>query len=213
MRRWNLFALTLASATAGAAIVACSDRDTTAPKSTTATMAMNQNAQGGAAMGFTAGWLEGQTVQFFYTKNFFCAEPPESGATSKCEVGEDGTVDPRPGPIPELYVLTPMGITVPPSTLHCPILGSCINHPSTIDLSRLLGPSAANAPLPVHSHVIDERHGGWWELEVIGVTSLDAWNQIVAAKSLDKVRELQAAHAGVTDDIKTNTYLFFSVRT
>ena len=213
MRRWNLFVLTLASATAGAAIVACSDRDTTAPMTPTASMAMNQNAQGGAPKGFTAGWLEGQTVQFFYQKDFFCAEPPESGATTQCEVGEDGTVDPRPGPIPELYVLTPMGITVPPATLHCPIAGSCINHPSTIDLSRLLGPSAANAPLPVHSHVIDERHGGWWELEVIGVTSLDAWNQIVAAKSLGKVRELQAAHAGVTDDIKTNTYLFFSVRT
>ena len=213
MRRWNLFVLTLAAATAGAAIVACSDRETTTePRAPMASMALNHNAQGGAAKGFTAGWLDGQTVQFFYQKDFFCAEPPESGATSNCEVGEDGTVDPRPGPIPELYVITPMGITVPQSTLHCPIRGSCINHPSTIDLSRLLGASAANALLPPHSHVIDERHGGWWELEVIGVTSLDAWNQIVAAKSLDKVRELQAAHAGVTDDIKTNTYLFFNVR-
>jgi hypothetical protein len=214
MRRWNLFLLTLAAATAGATIIACSDRDTTtAPMTPTVSMALNHNAQGGVAKGFTAGWLEGQTVQFFYQKDFFCAEPPESGATTHCEVGEDGTVDPRPGPIPELYVLTPMGITVPQSALHCPIAGSCINHPSTIDLSRLLGPSASNALLPPHSHVIDERHGGWWELEVIGVTSLDAWNQIVAAKSLDKVRELQAAHAGVTDDIKTNVYLFFSVRT
>jgi len=214
MQKWNLLVLTLAAAATGATIVACTDRETTTePRTPTASMALNHNAQGGADKGFTAGWLDGQTVQFFYQKDFFCAEPPESGATTKCEVGEDGTVDPRPGPIPELYVLTPMGITVPQSTLHCPIAGSCINHPSTIDLSRLLGPSAANAPLPPHSHVIDERHGGWWELEVIGVTSLDAWNQIVAAKSLDKVRELQAAHAGVTDDIKTNVHLFFSVRT
>jgi hypothetical protein len=105
-----------------------------------------------------------------------------------------------------------MGITVPQSTLHCPIAGACINHPSTIDLSRLLGASAANVPLPAHSHVINERHGGWWELEVIGVKNLDSWNQIVAAKNLDKVRELQAANAGVTDDIPTNVYLFFNVQ-
>jgi hypothetical protein len=212
MRNRYLLGLTLMAATAGAAIAACRDRETTAPRPPGVSMAMNQNAQGGAAKGFTAGWLDGQTVQFFYVKDFFCAEPPASGAPSKCEVGEDGTVDPRPGPIPELYVITPMGITVPQSTLHCPIAGSCINHPSTIDLSRLLGASAANVLLPPHSHVIDERHGGWWELEVIGVTSLDAWNQIVAAKSLDKVRELQAANAGVTADIATNVYLFFDVR-
>ena len=193
-------------------VVGCADQRSPSEPSSRQT-SVSASAHGGAAVGFTDGWENGTTVSFFYTKNFFCAEPPSSGAPTQCEVGEDGTVDPRPGPIPELYVLTPMGITVPQSTLHCPIAGSCINHPSTIDLSRLLGPSAANAPLPPHSHVIDERHGGWWELEVIGVTSLDAWNQIVAAKSLDKVRELQAAHAGVTDDIKTNVYLFFSVRT
>lgn len=44
------------------------------------------------------------------------------------------------------------------------------------------------------------------------MTSLDSWNQIAAAKSLDKVRELQATHAGVTDDIATNVYLNFNVR-
>src|SRR5262249_6262939 len=57
--------------------------------------------------GFTAGWFDGDTVQFFYTKDFFCEPPPTSGAPSQCEVGEDGTVDPRPGPKPTLYVMTP----------------------------------------------------------------------------------------------------------
>jgi hypothetical protein len=166
-----------------------------------------------APHGFTAGWLDGQTVQFFYIKDFFCQPPPASGAPSQCEVGEDGTVDPRPGPIPTLYVMTPLGFRPAEATLQCPIVGSCINHPSTIDLSRIGGP--ADAPLPAHSHIIDVRHGDWWELEVIGVKSPTVWDQIVAGKSLATVRALQAADPSgdtITDDIPTNAYLFFDVR-
>jgi len=166
-----------------------------------------------APHGFTAGWFDGDTVQFFYTKDFFCEPPPTSGAPSQCEVGEDGTVDPRPGPKPTLYVMTPLGFRPDAATLHCPIVGSCINHPSTIDLSRIGGP--ADAPLPAHSHIIDVSHGGWWELEVIGVKSPTVWDQIVAGKSLETVRALQAADPNgmtITDDIPTNTYLFFDVR-
>jgi hypothetical protein len=166
-----------------------------------------------APHGFTAGWLDGQTVQFFYVKDFFCQPPPTSGAPSQCEVGEDGTVDPRPGPIPTLYVMTPLGFRPADATLHCPIVGSCINHPSTIDLSRIGGP--ADAPLPAHSHIIDVRHGGWWELEVIGVKNPAVWDQIVAGKSLATVRALQAADPSgdtITGDIPTNAYLFFDVR-
>jgi hypothetical protein len=89
--------------------------------------------------GFTGGWLNGQTVQFFYTREFFCEPPPSSGAPSQCEVGEDGDTDPRPGKIPTLFVMTPLGFRPPDATLQCPIVGSCINHPSTIDLSRIGG--------------------------------------------------------------------------
>ncbi len=166
-----------------------------------------------APHGFTAGWLKGKTVQFFYTKDFFCRQPPTSGAPSQCEVGADGTVDPRPGPIPTLYVMTPLGFRPDASTLHCPIVGSCIDHPSTIDLSRIGGP--ADSPLPAHSHIVDVRHGGWWELEVIGVKSQAEWDKIVAGKSLATVRALQAADPSgsmITGDIRTNSYLFFDVR-
>ncbi|HTE86744.1 MAG TPA: hypothetical protein VK821_18670 [Dehalococcoidia bacterium] len=167
----------------------------------------------GAQTGTTRGWLDGQTVQFFYSKPFFCAQPPSSGASSGCEVGADGTVDPRSGPIPTLFVMTPVGFRPADATLHCPIVGSCINHPSTIDLSRLFGPSTVNAPLPAHSHIVDQRHGGWWELKVVGVTDPGIWDQIVAGKSLSTVRQLQSAHQGhgITGDVDTNTYLFFSV--
>jgi hypothetical protein len=171
-----------------------------------------QGGSAGDAHGFTAGWLNGETVQFFYTRDFFCEPPPSSGAPSQCEVGEDGETDPRPGPIPTLYVMTPLGFRPDVSTLQCPIVGNCINHPSTIDLSRIGGP--ADAPLPAHSHIINVMHGGWWEIEVIGVKSPAVWDQIVAGKSLDTVRALQAADPSgttITGDIRSNAYLFFSV--
>jgi hypothetical protein len=175
-------------------------------------LAAHQGAAGNAH-GFTGGWLNGQTVQFFYTRDFFCEPPPSIGAPSQCEVGEDGGTDPRPGKIPTLFVMTPLGFRPDASTLHCPIVGNCINHPSTIDLSRIGGPR--DAPLPAHSHIIDEMHGGWWELVVIGVKTQDVWDQIVAGKSLATVRTLQASDPSgttITGDIPTNTYLFFNVR-
>src|SRR5947209_539539 len=140
---------------------------------------------GVAQTGFTPGWFRGRTVTFFYhTNNFFCRTPVADGqpvgSTSGCEVGSDGTVDPRPGPKPDLFVMTPVGFRPDASTLHCPTVGNCINHPSTIDLSRLFGPSQANAPLPAHSHIIDQTEGNWWELKVVGVKDLATWNQVVA---------------------------------
>ena len=117
--------------------------------------------------------------------------------------------------------MTPVGFRPAESTLQCPVVGSCINHPSTIDLSRVFGPGSANVPLPAHSHIIDSSlpesqanggQAGWWELEVIGVTQPVIWDQIVAGKSLATVRALQAQGVGITDDIPSNVYLFFGVR-
>ena len=47
---------------------------------------------------------------------------------------------------------------------------------------------------------------------MIGVSSPAVWDQIVAGKSLATVRALQAAGVGITGDIRSNAYLFFSVR-
>lgn len=165
--------------------------------------------------GFTDGWYEGTTVKFYYVHNFFCAQPPTSGAPSGCEVGADAITPPVGAKLPDLYVMTPLGFRPDASTLQCPIVGSCINHPSTIDLSRLFGAGAANVPLPAHSHIIDQVQGGWWDLKVVGVKDLATWNQVVAGKSIDTVRALQAAdptQTHITADIETNTFLFFNVQ-
>lgn len=198
---------------------ACSDSHTPADTPMSPSMSESHNAVDDAAFGTTPGWLAGETVQFRYHKPFFCRTPVEDGqpvgSTSGCEVGSDGTVDPRPGQLPTLYVMTPIGFRPDASTLHCPVVGNCINHPSTIDLSRLFGPGDANAPLPAHSHIVEQVNGNWWELKVIGVKDLATWNQIVAGKSLATVRALQAADPGgthITGDTDTNLYLFFDVR-
>jgi len=181
--------------------------------------AESANAVDGADFGFTPGWLAGRTVQFFYHKPFFCRTPVEDGlpvgSSSGCEVGSDGTVDPRPGNIPTLFVVTPIGFRPAEDTLHCPVVGNCINHPHTLDVSRVFGPGTENVPLPAHSHVVDQVSGNWWELVVVGVKDPATWDRIVEGKSLSTLRALQAADpAGdkITADIKTNSYLFFDVR-
>jgi len=203
-------------------VAACSDHGTPTqlhPGLAAPSFEQTQNQVDGADFGFTAGWFQGNTVQFFYHKPFFCRTPVEDGkavgSTTECEVGSDGTVDPRPGSIPTLFVMTPIGFRPAEPTLQCPVVGHCINHPSTIDLSRLFGPGAANAPLPAHSHIVDQVEGNWWELHVIGVKDPATWDQIVAGRSLATVRALQAGDptgAKITGDILTNAYLFFDVR-
>ena len=160
--------------------------------------------------GFTGGWYDGRDVEFFYNKDFFCKEPPTSGADSGCIVGAEPQTAPRGGNIPVLYVMTPLGFT--PDGLQCPVAGECINHPNTLDLSPIFGAGAENVALPPHSHIVDVDQGGWWEIEVIGVTDPAVWAQIEAGKDLDTVRTLQDAGVGITGDIPSNLYLFFDVR-
>jgi hypothetical protein len=184
----------------------------TAVTATASPVAAGHNSAAGDAKGFTGGWYDGRTVDFFYPKGFFCKEPPTSGATTNCELGAEAQVPPRGGDIPVLYVMTPLGFRPDASTLQCPTVGSCINHPSTLDVSRVFGPGTENFALPAHSHIVDVAKGGWWEIEVIGVTDPAVWAEVVEGKSLERVRELQAANVGITGDIPTNLFLFFNVQ-
>jgi hypothetical protein len=166
-------------------------------------------------VGNTKGWYDGRTVTFHYTRNFFCQNPPSSGAATHCEAGNDyirtpsGTFDP-------LYVVVPLGFTPPQSTLQCPTAGRCIDHPHTIDLSAVLGSGTSNALLPPHSHIVATANSGqpeWWNVDVVGVKSLKAWNKIVASKSDARLMWLQKHdHSVVTGNIPTNLFLYFSVK-
>jgi len=166
--------------------------------------------------GYIDGWFNGETVQLHYTKWFFCAEPPESGADSGCEIGADPEVVPRPGPIPTIYAIAAVGGIQPDvATLACPPGSVCLNHPAMIDVSRVRGPGFENVPALPHSHIVTKRRAGWFNTVNIRVSNLDVWNQIAAAKSLAKVRELQAnpeigGKGLISRDTPTNIFFFIA---
>ena len=169
----------------------------------------NPNSAAGDAQGIIHGWLDGQTVDLRYTKLYFCAAPPTSAVATGCEVGAPAIVSPRSGPIPKIYALAPVGFVPDPATVHCPGGTVCLNHPPFLDLSRVKGPSSVFAP--THSHIITDVQSGWHETINIRVTSKDVWDDIAAAKTLTRVRELQAA-GQLGPDIPTNVYFFFEVQ-
>ena len=168
-----------------------------------------------ADKGYIDGWFNGEDVNLHYTKWFFCEEPPASGADSNCVIGAEAEVAPRPGPIRTIYAIAAVGFQPDPATLACRAGTPCLNHPAMIDASRVAGPGATNVPALSHSHILDERGGGWRKTVNIRVFSLDAWNQIAAAKTLAKVRELQGDPAVgrpgvISADTPTNIFFFIA---
>lgn len=175
---------------------------------------MHMTAASARHTGTTKGFYDGHTVTFYYSKNFRCANPPGSKAPSRCEGGADYTQTPAKTFDP-LYVIAPLGFTPPKSTLQC-AAGHCIDHPSTIDLSGVLGSSYADIPLPAHSHIVATSNGGtseWWNVIVVGVTKESSWNKLVHARSDAELTKLQRTPgSGVTGNNVTNLFLYFAVR-
>jgi hypothetical protein len=177
----------------------------------------SHNSASDADKGYITGWYAGDEVSLHYTKWYFCTEPPSSGADTGCEIGADAETAPRPGAIPAIYAIAAVGFQPDVSTLACPPGSVCLNHPAHLDASRVAGAGATNIPGVPHSHIVDDRQGGWHHTVNIRVFNLGVWNQIVAAKSLAKVRELQAdpavGGAGlISPDTPTNIFFFLQVQ-
>ncbi len=100
-------------------------------------MTMAASSSWHSHVGTTKGFYDGRTVTFYYTRNYRCAAPPASNAKTKCEGGTNYTQTPS-STFDPLYVIVPLGFTPKASTLQCKA-GHCIDHPSTIDLSGILG--------------------------------------------------------------------------
>jgi hypothetical protein len=184
-------------------------------------LAMNmdheQQSAAGDTKAFIGGWLNGEKVALRYTRMYYCDAPRGASPLTFCEVGTPPEDFARPGEMPKIYAIAPVGFAPDPATVHCPGGIVCPNHPPTLDVPPL-GDANTNVFAPAHSHIITERQGGWHNTVNIRVTSLDVWNQIVANPTLETVRMLQAnpRYGGarpplISQDLPTNVFFFFEV--
>ena len=214
-----------AAVAAALVFVACSSQSTPSAPSQSAGAAQlktsldqpgdspsNHNSAAHDDKGYIDGWYNGETVQLYYTKTYFCHEPPDSAAASGCELGAASLTPPRPGPIPLIYAIAAAGIQVDPLTLACRPGTQCLNHPAMIDVSRVAPPGSPPVVGGVpHSHIVVEQKAGWFQTVNVRVREVGRWNQIATAKTLDKVRELQGDGSGlVSADTPTNIYFFIA---
>ena len=186
-----------------------------------------QKGMGINEFGMTKSFFNGGTVSFTYSKGYYCDKSVSSAASSGCEAGANFKTPPASNFDP-LYITVPLGFTVPAMSMECPASLVCVDHPGTIDLSRLepdlkalypkltaaqLTAALKNSATPGHEHFITTTNGGkaeWWDVKVVGVTSLSEWNAINAHKSFTFLNQ-QVTAKKTTAIIPTNLFLYFGV--
>ena len=220
--RARVLAATVALVVAGGAGIAAAAA--TAPTPSNAI----QKGMGVNEFGLTKSFFNGRTVNFTYTKGFYCDRHVASAATSGCEAGATFKRPPA-GSFDPLYITVPLGFMTPAMSMECPSGLVCVDHPGTIDLSALepalkglypqytaaqLTAALKNFATPGHEHFITTTNGGkaeWWDVKVIGVTSASEWNSINAHRSFSFLNQ-QVAKKLTTPIIPTNLFLYFAVK-
>jgi hypothetical protein len=216
-----LFAAILLASGIGVAVAA----NTSSSKSASNAMSAGRGID---EFGMTKSFFKGHSVNFTYTHGFFCDRKVKSAATSKCEAGAPFKHAPKGGHDP-LYITVPLGFTTKAMSMDCPNGLVCVDHPGTMDLSRLepalkpLYPTLTDAQLtaalenfstPGHNHFITTKAGGtpeWWDVRVVGVTDKSVYRDINKHKSASYL--LKQVKAGKTTPvIPTNLFLFFGVK-
>ena len=220
----RMFGFALAIAViAGAGTAAAVASTSTAPSNGTAV------GTGIDEFGMTAANYDHQLLDFTYTKGFFCDTSVSSSASSGCEVGQTYNKPPAPDFDP-LYITVPLGFTVPMNMLQCPSALVCVDHPGTIDLTRLestlkpLYPTLTDAQLtqalqnfavPGHDHFITDTNNfqpEWWDVQVVGVTSPSTYAAIQQHRSYGYIQYLlNKKDPSVVGPIPSNLFLFFGV--
>jgi hypothetical protein len=179
-------------------------------------------------VGESNGYYDGTNVDLLYSENYYCDANVTSAATSGCEVGAG------PSPTPSatsagnsgtslgntthgdtLYIPVPLFSNPPPT--QCTTTATCIDHPPTIDLSRIApdlpgspsGASVDNVPIPAHDHVVGTRNSGapeWWNVEVVATTDPATFGTLTSVSAINA-----AVTAGTAITAPTNAFLFFQV--
>ncbi len=177
-------------------------------------------------VGESYGYYNGSSVNLMYSENYYCDTSVPSGATTGCEAGvaasanptstsPDGTSLGNTTHSDTLYIPVPL-FSNPPAT-QCISTATCIDHPPTIDLSRIASalpgnPSASslvNVPIPAHNHVVGTRNSGdpeWWNVQVIATTSPTVFGSLTSESAVNS-----AVSAGTAVSVPTNVFLFFQV--
>jgi hypothetical protein len=178
--------------------------------------------------GMTQANFKGHAVSFKYTKGFFCDTSVSAASSTGCEVGKKFHKAPAKNFDP-LYILVPLGFKTPAMKMECPSGLVCVDHPGTLDLTRIestlkpLYPSLTDAQLtealknfatPGHEHFITTKNGGrneWWDVRVVAVTNKAEYNKIVAHRSTSYLLG-QVKAKKTTPVLRSNLFLFFGVK-
>ena len=227
MKQMTLFARV---AVAALAVIAVAGVGVAVAATSTPSSNASSDGRGIDEFGTTAAFYKGRVSPFTYTKGFFCDTGVPSNASSKCEAGAAANTPPSPQHDP-LYITVPLGFDVPMNMQDCPASLVCVDHPGTIDLTRIEGalkplyPDLSDAQLtealknfavPGHDHFItnlNHRKAEWWDVKIIGVTSPKTLHDIRAHKSLSYIqRLLDKKDKNVVGPIPTNMFLFFAAK-
>ncbi len=182
-------------------------------RTTTTMQTMDMTGQGTNGFGKTSDFEAGATLEDVYSRGFYCDTSVPAKSQTGCEVGAGFKVPPAKNYDP-LYITVPLGFSVPPMSMQCPTGLICIDHPATIDLSAIGGPT--NAMTPGHDHFTATTNNfqpEWWDVQVIGVTSPATYADIARHRSFGYIQYLiKKGDKTVTQPVPTNLFLFFAVR-
>jgi hypothetical protein len=178
-------------------------------------------------VGESFGFYNGANVNLLYSEAYYCDTAVTSAAPTGCEVGA-GPSSPNPtAPSPNgtslgntthgdiLYIPVPLFAGAPPT--QCVGSATCIDHPPTIDLSRIAGAlpgnpppaSIKNVPIPAHNHVVGTRNSSlpeWWNVQVVATTDPATFSALTSVSAINA-----AVTANKAIMAPTNAYLFFQV--
>jgi len=178
-------------------------------------------------VGESYGYYNGTNVDLLYSESYYCDTAVTSAAATGCEAGA-GPSSPSPtAPSPDgtsigntthgdtLYIPVPLFAGAPAT--QCTATATCIDHPPTIDLSRIAGalpgspsPSSLdNVAIPAHDHVVGTRNDGlpeWWNVQVIATTDPSTFSSLTSVSAINA-----AVTASTAVSVPTNTFLFFQM--
>ncbi len=179
-------------------------------------------------VGESNGYYNGTNVDLLYSENYYCDANVSSAATTGCEAGAGPSATPSATSAGSsgtslgntthgdtLYIPVPLFSNPPPT--QCIATATCIDHPPTIDLSRIAGAlpgnpspsSVSNVPIPAHDHVVGTRNNGvpeWWNVEVVATTSPSTFSGLTSVGAINA-----AVSGGNAIPVPTNVFLFFQV--